>query len=206
MTLLLNLVYLSLAVLVLTMSPLAQTPFMLGVLALCLVPIALLWIWRWLADRSRSRVRCDLLDASPYTRVADRQALSEVFSGVGYPLRDWIMQGYPTGLTQFWVRDAWAAQVDGVEIAAMELQTTPGYMGTGIPLWHVRHGALVVTGTQADDFLSVLGKALELEPHADLFTFAKDDKLVIVWRKHPPDGARLRWLLDRTLDCARPKA
>jgi hypothetical protein len=188
-----NLLYLALAVVVFsTMAPAA-----LRMAGLCLVPVALLWAWRWLADRSRSSARREAMAGSRYTEVGDRKALSAQLSSFGPSLRDWIMRGYPTGLTQYWVRDAWSARHAGMDFTAFELQTTPGYMGTGIPLWRVRHGALLVTGPRAGDCLASLGPALGLAPGADLFTLAQDGKLVVVWRKQPPDGERLRWLLDR---------
>jgi hypothetical protein len=189
-----NFLYLALAVVVFY----AMAPAALKMAGLCLVPVALLWAWRWLADRSRSSARREVLANSRYTEVTDRRPLSALLSSFAPPVRDWIMRGYPTGLTQYWVRDAWRARHAGMDFTAFELQTTPGYMGTGIPLWRVRHGALLVTGPQAGDCLASLGPALGLAPGRDQFTLAQEGQLVIVWRKHPPDGERIKWLLDRS--------
>ena len=113
-------------------------------IAMSVVPVLLLWAGRWISDRARSRKRSDVMADSGYTPMQERDAIAEVLGSLNPALRDWVMQGYPTGSTQYWVRDAWCAERQGVLFTAMEVQTTPGYMGTGIPVWRVRHRALLV--------------------------------------------------------------
>ncbi|MEN9378139.1 MAG: hypothetical protein RL710_3296 [Pseudomonadota bacterium] len=117
-------------------------------IALCLLPVGFLWVGRWVTDWQRSQGRTAVLSGTGYRSVLDRSALADVFRKMGAPLRDWVMRGYPTGATQYWVRDAWCVEQAGLQFTAMEVHTTPGYMGTGIPLWRVRHCALVVQSSQ----------------------------------------------------------
>jgi hypothetical protein len=128
------------------MSTLPRPALML--MALLLLPVGLLWVWRWWADRQRSEAITAALTGSEYSPVPDRAAVTQVFTALDYPLRDWVMRGYPTGLTQYWVRDAWCVEHGDRQFTAMEVQTTPWYMGTGIPLWRVRHSALIVHSAQ----------------------------------------------------------
>lgn len=242
----LNWVYLAVAAVVLsTLSSAA-----VGLMAACAIPVAILWLGRWLADRARSRRLRTALANGPYVEERDTQAIAEVFSTLGYPLRDWVMRGYPTGATQFWVRNAWRVENLGLRLTAMEVQTTPGFMGTGIPVWRVRHCALLVQRQQpwpefslwrdpaADQSpahdattqrsvprsagglkrLPLHGFMVQaVDPHqawslffplwatlgqpddAELFAMAKNQDLVLFWRKRPPDEGQLQQLLDACL-------
>lgn len=125
-----------------------------GPMALCLLLVGLLWVWRWLTDWHRSKGLSSTLSGSVYCPVMDHVSLAEVLRTMDFPLRDWIMRGYPTGATQYWVRNAWCVKQTNLQFTAMEVQTTPGYIGTGIPLWRVRHSALIVQSTQVwSDFV-----------------------------------------------------
>ena len=136
--------------LVLTVGVLATLPTQaLVLMALCLLPVALLWLWRWVADWRRSKNIAAALSGTEFFPVSERAVLVDVLQAMNPPLRDWVMHGYPTGATQYWVRNAWGAQHDDKCFTAMEVQTTPGYMGTGIPLWRVRHCALIVHSAEA---------------------------------------------------------
>jgi hypothetical protein len=135
--------------LVLSLGVLATMPTILWMpIALCLLPVGLVWAWRWWADWQRSKNITFALSDTVYCPVPERSALAKVFQAMGYPLRDWVMRGYPTGATQYWVRDAWCVKQADRQFTAMEVQTTPGYIGTGIPLWRVRHSALIVQSTE----------------------------------------------------------
>lgn len=135
--------------LVLSLAVMSTLPIMaLMPMALFLIPVVLLWVWRWWSDWQRSKNITAALNGSKYCPVPDRAALAQVFTALDYPLRDWVMRGYPTGLTQYWVRDAWCVEHGDRQFTAMEVQTTPWYMGTGIPLWRVRHSALIVHSAQ----------------------------------------------------------
>lgn len=135
--------------LVLSLGVLSTLPTALWVpISLCLLPVGLLWVLRWVADWLRSKNITSALSDTVYWPVPDRSALAKVFQAMDYPLRDWVMRGYPTGATQYWVRDAWRVEQGDRRFTAMEVQTTPGYIGTGIPLWRVRHSALIVQSTQ----------------------------------------------------------
>ncbi len=136
--------------LVLTVGVLATLPTQaLVLMALCLLPVALLWLWRWVADWRRSKNIAAALSGTEFFPVSERAVLVDVLQAMNPPLRDWVMHGYPTGATQYWVRNAWGAQHDDKCFTAMEVHTTPGYMGTGIPLWRVRHCALIVHSAEA---------------------------------------------------------
>ena len=139
-----NGIYLVLSLGVMTTLPTAA----LKLMALCLLPVGLLWVWRWVADGYRSKNLTTALSGSKYCPVLERASLANVLQAMDYPLRDWIMRGYPTGATQYWVRDAWCVEQADMKFTAMEVQTTPGYIGTGIPLWRVRHSALIVQSAQ----------------------------------------------------------
>ena len=113
-------------------------------IALCLLPVGLLWAGRWVTDRRRSQRRTAVRSTTGYMPVLDRSALEEVLRAMDHPLRDWVMRGYPTGATQYWVRDAWCVEQADRQFTALEVHTTPGHSGTGIPVWRVRHCALIV--------------------------------------------------------------
>ena len=135
--------------LVLSLVVLATLPTVLWVpIALCLLLVGLLWVWRWWADWHHSKNITSALSDTVYSPVPERSALAKVFQAMDYPLRDWVMRGHLTGATQYWVRDAWCVEQGDRRFTAMEVQTTPGYIGTGIPLWRVRHSALIVQSTQ----------------------------------------------------------
>lgn len=139
-----NGIYLVLTLGVMTTLP---TPALV-LMTLCLLPVGLLWVWRWLTDWHRSKNLTSALRGTGYCPVPERAGLAKTLQNMDYPLRDWIMRGYPTGATQYWVRDAWGVEQADIQITAMEVQTTPGYIGTGIPLWRVRHSALIVRSAQ----------------------------------------------------------
>jgi hypothetical protein len=135
--------------LLLSLGVLATLPSALWVpIAFCLLPVGLLWVWRWVADWHRSTNITSVLGNKEYRPVPERSALAKVFQSMDYPLRDWVMRGHLTGATQYWVRNAWSVERGDKKFTAMEVQTTPGYIGMGIPLWRARHTALIVQSTQ----------------------------------------------------------
>ncbi len=139
-----NGIYLVLSLGVMTTLPTT----ILKLMALCVLPVVLLWVWRWVADWHRSKSITSVLSGTGYCPVLERAHLAKVLQAMDYPLRDWIMRGYPTGATQYWVRNAWCVEKEDMRLTAMEVQTTPGYIGTGIPLWRVRHSALIVQSAE----------------------------------------------------------
>ncbi len=139
-----NGIYLVLCLGVMTTLPTAA----LELMTLCLLPVGLLWAWRWVADWYRSKNITAALCGTGYCPVLEPGCLAKVLQAMDYPLRDWVMRGYPTGATQYWVRNAWCMEQADTRFNAMEVQTTPGYIGTGIPLWRVRHCALIVQSAQ----------------------------------------------------------
>lgn len=235
-----NGIYLVLSLVVMASLPAAA----LLLMALCLLPVILLWVWRWVTDWRRSKNLTSALSETEYCAVEDSTHLEDVLRVMDYPLRDWVMRGYPTGATQYWVRDAWCVEHADMLFTAMEVQTTPGYIGTGIPLWRVRHGALIVqraqawpefvlwrdpaaastsnSGTKFEEFrmgqkyqlryfqgfwveakepqrawahFSAIWSQLGQPEHADLFAMAKENDLVLFWRKRPPTAETLKQLL-----------
>lgn len=63
-------------------------------IALCLLPVGLVWVWRWWADWQRSKNITFALSDTVYCPVPERSALAKVFQAMGYPLWDWVMRGY----------------------------------------------------------------------------------------------------------------
>ncbi len=161
--------------LVLSLAVLSTMPSALWVpIAFCLLPVSLLWVWRWVADWHRSKNITSALSETVYCPVPERSALAKVFQAMDYPLRDWVMRGYLTGATQYWVRNAWCVEQGDWRFTAMEVQTTPGYIGTGIPLWRVRHSALIVQSTQVwPEFVLWRDAAAELKANKPNPTFQK---------------------------------
>lgn len=107
------------------------------------------WAVRWLADRRRQRQRAAAMLGHAFAPAPDTGHIAKLITDLGYPLRDWIMRGHSTGATEFRVRDAWTLTRPGLQATALELQTTPGYMGLGVPLWRERHGALLLERDEA---------------------------------------------------------
>lgn len=122
------------------------------------------WAVRWLADRRRQRQRAASMLGHAFAPAPDTGHIAKLITDLGYPLRDWIMRGHSTGATEFRVRDAWTLTRPGLQATALELQTTPGYMGLGVPLWRERHGALLLERDEAWPGFELWGEDSPVKP------------------------------------------
>lgn len=119
-------------------------PRLAALLAICLFPVLILWGVRLAGDTLRRRRRTQVLQFANAQRVVDCSALERELKGFDPALRDWLMRGHLTGVTDYWILDAWSRESAAGKVTLMDFQNTPGYQGVGIPLWRTRHGVLLM--------------------------------------------------------------